>query len=88
VYWFYSDLDAANKWTPSHSLSLISWISKIKTFEELKKFSKSSFDRTNIVTTASELKYTREIKRIFAEQLLDPSDEFIKFFRRKFTPGR
>ncbi len=37
---------------------------------ELKKFSKSAFDLSNILTTASELKYTREITRYLAEQML------------------
>jgi hypothetical protein len=50
---------------------------KDQSVEELKKFSKSAFDLNNIVTTASELKYTREMKRIFAEQLQAPSDEFV-----------
>ena len=51
--------------------------------EELKKFSKSSFELSEILATASELKYTKEIKRILAEQFSDPSEEFLSFLLRR-----
>jgi hypothetical protein len=56
--------------------------------EELKKFTKSVFDINGILTSAGELKFTREIKRIMAEQLQNPSDEFVKFFSTQVYPGR
>lgn len=56
--------------------------------EELKKFSKSSFDLDFIFTTAAELKYTREIKRLLLEQMQEPTDEFVRFFASKVYGGR
>jgi hypothetical protein len=56
--------------------------------EELKKFSKSSFDLDNILATASELKYMKELRRIIEEQINNPSDEFVKFFTSQVYSGR
>lgn len=56
--------------------------------EELKKFTKSIFDINGILTAASELKFTREIKRIMAEQLQNPSEDFVKFFSAQVYPSR
>ena len=56
--------------------------------EELKKFSKAAFDLEGVLSTASELKYTREIKRVMAEQLASPSDNFVKFFVSEVSPGK
>jgi hypothetical protein len=88
VYWFYTDLEAPNKMDnkPFFEFNLLEF--KESSVEELKKFSKSAFDINNILTTASELKYTREIKRIITEQLQEPSDEFVKFFASQVYTGR
>ncbi len=88
VYWFFTDLDAANKMDAKPFFEFNILDIKDQNVEELKKFSKSAFDLNNIVTTASELKYTREIKRIFAEQLQAPSDEFVKFFASQIYAGK
>jgi hypothetical protein len=88
VYWFFTDLDAANKLDAKPFFEFNILDIKDQNVEELKKFSKSAFDLNNIVTTASELKYTREIKRIFAEQLQAPSDEFVKFFASQIYAGK
>ena len=56
--------------------------------EELKKFTKSSFDLEEIVDTARELKYTREIKGILAEQMRSPSEEFVRLFAAQVYSGR
>jgi len=55
--------------------------------EELKKFTKPSFDLEKILTTASKLKYTGSIKKIFAEEISNPSDEFVKFFASRVYSG-
>ncbi|MFN8500439.1 type I restriction endonuclease [Kouleothrix sp.] len=88
VYWFYTDLDAPNKMDakPFFEFSMLDL--RDQAVEELKKFSKSVFDLSNILTTANELKYSREIKRIFAEQLAEPSDEFVKFFVAPIYTGK
>ena len=88
VYWFYTDLEAANKMDarPFFEFSMLDV--REAAVEELKKFTKSAFDLANILTTASELKYTREIKRILVEQMQEPSDEFVKFFAAQVYSGR
>lgn len=60
---------------------------------ELKKLSKPAFNIDELMTTAGDLKYTREIKRLLAEQMESPSDELIKLLASKvfngpLTPGR
>ena len=55
---------------------------------ELKKFTKASFDLENILNTAGELKYTNAIKRYLADQLATPSDTFVKFFAAQVYTGR
>lgn len=40
-----------------------------------------------MMTAAGDLKYTREIKRLLAEQLENPSDEFVKFCASKVFNG-
>jgi hypothetical protein len=56
--------------------------------EELKKFSKSTFNLDNILATASELKYMREVRKIIEEQINNPSDDFVKFFTSQVYSGR
>lgn len=88
VYWFYTDLEAPNKMDskPFFEFNLLDV--KEPAVEELKKFTKTSFDLNYILTTASELKYTREIQRVLIEQMQEPSDEFVKFFATQVYTGR
>lgn len=88
VYWFYTDLEAANRMDSKPFFEFNMLDIKETAVEELKKFTKSAFDLNFILTTASELKYTREIKRIITEQLQQPSDEFVKFFASPVYDGR
>lgn len=47
---------------------------------ELKRFSKSIFNPDEIEDVARNLLYTKEVKKVIAQQLNDPSPEFVKFF--------
>jgi hypothetical protein len=87
-YWVYTDLDAPNKMDekPFFEFNMLSV--REQDVEELKKFTKSAFDLDSILTTASELKYTREIKRILAEELQSPSESFVKFLAPQVYNGR
>lgn len=88
VYWFYTDLEASNKMDSKPFFEFNMMDVREQDVEELKKFTKSAFDLDGIMTTASELKYTREIKRILTEQVQDPSDEFVRFFATQVYTGR
>jgi hypothetical protein len=41
----------------------------------------------NILTSAAELKYTQEIKRILSKELTTPSDDFIRFVLKDIYSG-
>lgn len=50
---------------------------------ELKRFKKESFNIDDLANIACELKYTREIKLILANEINSPSEEFVKYFTKK-----
>lgn len=87
IYRFYSDLEQPNKMDERPFLEFE--ISEIKDsqIEELKKFHKSYFNIESIVNTASELKYSNELKQILQKELNSPSAEFVKFFAKQVYPS-
>ena len=87
IYRFYSDLVDANKMDEKPFLEFN--ISEIKDnqIEELKKFHKTVFDADSIVNTASELKYTSELKQLFQQELNNPTPEFVKYFAKQVYPS-
>jgi len=54
--------------------------------EKLKEFHKSYFDLEKIITSASELKYTNEIRNIILKELNEPSDDFTRYFAKLVYP--
>lgn len=88
IYKFYTDLDEPNKMDnkPFLEFALLQ-IDEI-IISELKKFSKTAFDIDELLSSASELKYTKEIKRIINEQMINPADEFVKFVLSNVYTGR
>ena len=88
LYRFFSDLDAANKMDskPFFEMSLQDLDDVV--LGELKKFSRGTFEIAAILASASELKYTREIKRILAQELLQPSDELVRIYASRVYSGR
>jgi hypothetical protein len=55
--------------------------------EELKKFHKSYFDIEKILSSASELKYTGELKSIISKEFANPSPDFVRYFARQVYDG-
>lgn len=88
VYWFYTDLDAPNKMDAKPFFEFNILTARDHDIEALKKFAKSMFDIAGILSTASEMKYVREIKRILGEQLHLPSEEFVRFFVNQLQLGK
>ncbi|NJO08065.1 MAG: restriction endonuclease [Chloroflexaceae bacterium] len=88
VYRLYTDLVAPNLMDdkPFFEFNMLDYTER--DVDELKKFCKSVFDVGNILTTASELKYTFEIKRIVGVEMQTPSDEFVKHFASQVYAGR
>lgn len=55
---------------------------------EIRKLSKDCWDLDATISAASDLKYTRAIKRVLADELQSPSEEMVRFFAGKVYPGR
>ncbi len=87
-YRFYTDMEAPNKMDAKPFFEFNLADHRETDVDELKKFTKSAYDLNDILTTASELKYTREIQRVLAEQWQNPSEEFVRFFSTQVHPGR
>ena len=86
-YRFYSDLVEPNKMDEKPFLEFKIADIKDNQIEELKKFHKSYFDIDSIVNTASELKYTNELKHLLHQELTNPSVDFVKHFARQVYPS-
>ena len=87
-YKFYSDLVEANKMDEKPFFEFeIAEINDVQV-EELKKFHRDYFKIEEILNTASELKYIKEIKNILNSEFKVPSDTFVKFFVNQVYPGR
>jgi predicted type IV restriction endonuclease len=84
---FYSDLVEPNKMDEKPFLEINITDVKDNQVEELKKFHKSYFDIESIVNTASELKYTNELKHLIQQELANPSTDFVKHFARQVYPS-
>ena len=82
-YKFYTDLVEPNIMDDKPFLEFDIHEIKEQQIEELKKFHKSYFDINNILSSASELKYTGELKALIANELKTPTEEFVRFFAKK-----
>jgi len=87
LYRFYTDLVEPNKMDEKPFLEFNLADLRDNQIEELKKFHKSYFDVDNIITTASELKYTNELKALINNEFTNPSENFVKHFARQVYPG-
>lgn len=87
-YKFYSDLEAANKMDtkPYMEFSLDDMDETL--LPELRKLVKGRFDRDVCMIAANELKYNREFKRIMAEQMENPHEDFTRFFISQTYDGK
>jgi hypothetical protein len=86
-YRFYSDLVEPNKMDEKPFLEFIISDIKDNQLEELKKFHKMVFDVASIVSTASELKYTKELKLLIHQELTNPSSDFVRHLAKRVYPG-
>lgn len=87
VYRFYSDLVEPNKMDEKPFLEFNITEIKDNQIEELKKFHKTVFDAESIVNTASELKFTNELKGLIQQELINPTPDFVKHFARQVYPS-
>ncbi len=87
-YRFYTDLETPNKMDEKPFLQVNMTDLKDGHIDEIKKFHKSYFDVENILSSASELKYTRELKNIIGEEFNNPGPEFVKLFSKHVYDGQ
>ncbi len=87
-YRFYTDLMEPNKMDEKPFFEFDITAISDQQAEELKKFHKSTFDISSIVSNASDLKYTSEIKSILQSEFKSPSESFVKFFATQVYSGR
>jgi len=88
VYRFFTDLEELNKMDKKSFLEFNMLDIQEPLVAEIKKLTKSAFDLDEMLTAASDLKYTKEIKRILAEESNQPSEDFVRFFTSQVYPGR
>ena len=82
VYRFYTDLEEPNKMDNKPFWEFnITDMNEAAIFE-LKKYQKNGFDVDQILSAATELKYTREIKKIIASEFANPSEPFVRYFAK------
>ncbi len=86
-YRFYSDLVQPNRMDEKPFLELNITELRDGQIEELKKFHKSFFDAESITNSASELKYSNELKQLLNNELTNPTTDFVKLFTRQVYPG-
>ena len=87
TYRFYTDLEKSNVMDEKPFLEINILDIKENQIEELRKFHKSYFDVDNIMNTASELKYTNELRNLLASEFANPSPDFVKFFAKQIYSG-
>ena len=86
-YMFYSDLEEPNRLDVKPFLELDLDNPKSNALAEVKKMAKEDFDLDRMLSTASELKYTSEIKKELTVQSENPDEEFVRFFFQRIIPG-
>lgn len=86
-YKFYTDLIEPNKMDEKPFLEFDITDIKDSHIEELKKFHKSYFNVDSILSSASELKYTSELKNLLSQEFANPSPELTKYFAKQIYEG-
>lgn len=86
-YRFYSDLEEKNRMDDKPFLELDLLNLKPNALAEVKKLAKDDFDLDRVLSVASELKYTSEIKKVLNAQSEAPNEEFVRFFFQQVIPG-
>ncbi|MDR1553007.1 MAG: type I restriction enzyme HsdR N-terminal domain-containing protein [Prevotellaceae bacterium] len=87
IYRFYTDLETPNKMDEKPFLEVDLTNIEGNQIEELKKFHKTYFDVDNILSSASELKYTRELKYVIQKEFASPSPELVRVITKQVYDG-
>lgn len=87
IYRFYADLIKENIMDDVPFLEIN--LEKIREtqIEEVKKFCKENFDLDNILSSANELKYMSEVKKVIRSEFDEPSAELVKLLTKRVYEG-
>lgn len=86
-YKFFSDLDKPNIMDSRPFMDIDFNHFDESLLEDLRKLTNDKFDVDTALSAAQSLKYTREIKKIFKQELEEPTDAFIKHFASQVYSG-
>ncbi len=87
LYQFFTDLDKPNVMDSRPFLEINMLDINEAMVPELKKMTKSAFNIDAIISTAGELKYLNQIKKIIASLFSSPTDEFVKSITSQVYEG-
>lgn len=87
VYRFYADLIKENIMDDVPFLEINLEKIRESQIEEVKKFCKENFDLDNILSSANELKYMSEVKRIIRSEFDEPSSDLVKLLTKRVYEG-
>ena len=88
TYQFYSDIDEPNKMDQRPFLELNMLDAESIDADEIKRFTKPTFDLEKILDTSKDLKYTREVLRLLAAEWNNPSGALVQHFASQIYEGR
>lgn len=87
IYKFYTDLAEPNKMDTKPFLEVNMLDLKDAQVEELKKFHKSYFNVSEILSSASELKYMGELRAVIGKEFTAPTPDFVRYFGKQVYDG-
>jgi hypothetical protein len=79
IYRFYTDLDEPNKMDETPFLEIDILDLRDQQIQEIKKFCKNNFNLSEIIDTASDLKYLGLIRNVIKELFSNPSDDYVRY---------
>jgi len=79
-YQFFTDIESPNKMDDKPFFEFSMLDIDEKAVKQLKKFSKSNFELEDILSNASDLRYTKEIITLLEKEFEKPSEEFVRHF--------
>ncbi len=87
-YQFFTDIEKPNKMDEKPFFEFSMSRLDPNVVDEIKKFSKASFNLENILSNASELKYKKQVKALLQKELDSPSEDFVRYFTQQVYSGK
>lgn len=87
IYRFYTDLIKENIMDDIPFLEINLEKLRETQIDEVKKFCKENFDLDNILSSANELKYMSEVKKVIRSEFTEPSPELVKLLTKRVYEG-